>query len=505
MAALKTIKEFKKEFNDLISWIRDSVVVFQDDSPEAKAERIKRSETDKEYFAKTYFPHYIEDDFAPMHKEMFAICDIWKEPIVIAGAREVAKSTVISFFDELHKTVFKKNKFTVFVSDTEDTAISEFLFPIRAELEANPRLINDFGDFKTPNWAINDFITKTGKRFLALSPKMGAKGKRNRGFRPDRIILEDIENANSPKKKSIVNRKIKWINKDLRRAVNSKKWQFIFIGNYFSKKTIIHQLLTSDDFKHYLRYIFPAAKLDEATRKVKSLWESRLPSKELQEEFDDEPSTFRTERLQKPEDEEATFKEEWIRWVLPETIPNLDKYNLTVIHLQVVTYVDPSAGKGEEHCFKSIVTLAVDSTLTRKKYYVLNVWLKKTTVSSMVMNHVRLSNEFKSSHDGIESNGFQVSLKELYEAECDRINARMNIKMVNNQLSKEVRISRLQPLVEKGDLVFVDNSDQRLLVEQLIDFPDGEFVDGPDSLAGAVELADRYVLKKRNKAGAKVV
>lgn len=487
-------KDFIKQFEELRSWIRNSVDVFKDDSPESKEIRLRKAEKDKIYFAKTYFPHYCEDDFADIHKEMFDLSDTYMTPVVIAGARELAKSTIISFFDEMHKTCFKKNKFTEFICDTQETAASEFLLPIRAELEENPRLLNDFGEQKTSLWKMEDFVTRSGKRFLALGPKMGAKGKKHKSSRPDRIIIEDFENQNSPKKKSILKRRLKFILSDLMKSVNSKKWQVIFIGNYFSKKTIIHILLTDDRFKHWVRKIYSA--LIEVNGKFKSSWESRLPLKQLLEEQKEDPITFRTERMQKPDDEEAVFKEEWFQTFEYKEIENLD--------LPVVTYKDPSALKGEEHCYKAIIVLAVDKS--NATYYVINAWIKKASKWAGVNKHFDLSEQYKSAVDAVESNGYQATLREDYELLEAKRGKRLNLKMISNRLPKDVRVTRLSSLIERGYIKFIKNStDQNELLDELMDFPDGEYVDGPDALAGAVEVADQYILKKKNKVSASIL
>lgn len=486
-------KEYDKQYDELLRWIENNTQAFPDDSEKAKRDRIAKAKVDKIFFAKTYFPHYIEDEFAPVHKELFLLADVMNKPIALAGAREViAKSTIISFFDEMHKTCFKLNRFTVFICDTLETATSEFLFPLRAELEANQRLINDFGDQKTTYWGMSDFLTKSGKRFLALGPKMGTKGKRNKGIRPDRIIFEDMENMNSSKKKSIITRKLKWIDRDVMKAVNSKKWQFIFIGNYFSKKTIIHQLLTSETYSHWIRKIFPA--MVEVGGKLKSVWESRFPTKMLLKEQQEDPATFRTERMQKPDDEEAIFKEEYFKWVNENEVPK---------HLPVVTYIDPSAGKGEEHCFKAIIVLATDKE--KADYYVLHAWIRKTSKWASVERHIQLSQKFHSLFDGIESNGYQLTLKEDYEMIEQRIGKRIGLKMINNRLPKDTRIASMQSPIERGHFYFVRGSDMQMLVDQLIDFPDGEFVDGADALAGAKDVSDTFVLRKTNKVGVKVL
>lgn len=505
-------KEFEEKMNGLKRWILSSVPVFTDNSELAKEERRKRALEDKFYFAITYFPHYIEYNkdadidalykkyflkgkkaeyaealgFSSIHSELFDLADIHFTPVAIAGFRELAKSTIVSTIDELHKTVFKLNRFTMFLCDTQETAMSEFLLPLKAELEENPRLKNDFGNFKSKDWRNEDFTTSTGKRILGIGLKMGAKGKRNKGTRPDRIIIEDIENMNSSKKKTAITRKIKFILKDVGKSVNFKKWQLIFLGNYFSKKTVIHYLLTSDECKHWIRRVYSVFK--EVKGKMKSVWEFRFPTKLLLDEKAKDPKTFRTEREQKPEDEEAMFSEEWIQY--------FDDKDVDMDKLTTLTYHDPSALKGEEHCYKAIIVLGVD--VQKLIYYVLYAWVQKTSKWKSVDRHFQLSEKFRSSIDGIEANGYQSTLREDFEILEKKYGRRLNIKMITNRLPKETRISKLASPVERGFIKFRRNNggDMTDLIDQLVDYPDGEYVDAPDALSGAVELADIHVTKK---------
>ena len=510
-------RDFIKQYEELRSRISKAVSSFEDDSPEAKRIRLERAEHDKLFFAQEYFPHYCTDPFAPVHAKLFAIGDIYNTPNIIYGSRELAKSTILDFFDELHKTLFKKNKFTVFIADTKETAMAEYLFPIKVELEVNPRILSDFGDMKTNYWGLDDFILKTGKRFLSAGPFSGMKGKKAQGYRPDRIFLVDFENQNSPKKKSIIDRRIKFILRDVMKSVNSKKWQLFFEGNYFSKKTIMHRLLTSEEYKYWNRFGFPALipKSHPLANKkyfknvevnpelimggdgcdVVSIWEERLPLAMLLKERDEDPATFRSERMQKPDDEDANFQEEWFQYFNIEEIINAG--------LPVVTYQDPSAQKGEEHCYKAIIVLAIDKEAGI--YYVVDAYINKTSKWNTLIKHWELSELWNSFIDGIEGNGFQYTLKEDWEIIEREKGKRKNLKLNTATQNKEVRISSLTSPIERGFIKFRSgHHGVRLLIDQLLDFPDGD-KDGPDALEGAKSLADRFIYKKKSQVKARVL
>ena len=68
----------------------------------------------------------------------------------------------------------------------------------------------------------------------------------------------------------------------------------------------------------------------------------------------------------------------------------------------------------------------------------------------------------------------------------------MPISPCVNQISKVVRIRSLTPFLTRGEFKFKRGSrGARLLVDQLRDFPYGEFDDGADSLEMACRMAQR--------------
>ena len=80
-------------------------------------------------------------------------------------------------------------------------------------------------------------------------------------------------------------------------------------------------------------------------------------------------------------------------------------------------------------------------------------------------------------------------MKEQLAKESARQGLYLPIQGVRSTEDKTIRVSALQPDVKNGYLRF--GPDQRLLIEQLSQFPLGAHDDGPDALAGAVALARR--------------
>ena len=69
--------------------------------------------------------------------------------------------------------------------------------------------------------------------------------------------------------------------------------------------------------------------------------------------------------------------------------------------------------------------------------------------------------------------------------EASKQGVHLPIKPVKSNAPKEIRIKSLEPLIENGLILFKEN--QKLLLEQLEEFPKGAHDDLPDALAYAVK------------------
>lgn len=153
--------------------------------------------------------------------------------------------------------------------------------------------------------------------------------------------------------------------------------------------------------------------------------------------------------------------------------------------------LDPSKGKdarfGDYSAFV-MLQLASDGTL-----YV-DADLAVRNIAVIVDTALELSRNFQPDAFAVETNQFQELLAtELLRVAQER---RMFLPLypIDNRVSKVVRIRRLTPLLAQGRIKFKAGSPgARLLMEQLRDFPHGDFDDGPDSLEMAFRLAGQYL------------
>lgn len=224
LQAIRNLREFDDAIaqlgDELREWIELEVSSFSTD-PVESAKRRERAVMDYRFFCQTYFPHYVPTPYHSAFQE-FAFKRL---PELIDGptdAREVhqaprgeAKSTYETQLGSLwcicranylagRGLPAKARKHMIgIVMNTEEQS-TEMLASIKAELEANPRLAQDFPEAVGQGrvWQSTTVITANN-----IKIRIGGTGKKMRGMkhgahRPDLIFLDDLENDENVRDKA---------------------------------------------------------------------------------------------------------------------------------------------------------------------------------------------------------------------------------------------------------------------------------------------------------------
>jgi predicted phage terminase large subunit-like protein len=204
-------KEFERELAILGEDIRNQIemecAAFATDAVASQTRRAQAWQ-DYEFFAKTYFPHYVPTPYFSLFQRF-----VFKRlPEVIDGdadGREVheaprgeAKSTYETQLGSLWCIVTGRKHMIGIIMNTEERA-AEMLESIKAELDTNPRLAMDFPEACGQGrvWQATTAITVNN-----IKVRIGGTGKKIRGmkhgpYRPDLIFLDDLENDENVKDK----------------------------------------------------------------------------------------------------------------------------------------------------------------------------------------------------------------------------------------------------------------------------------------------------------------
>jgi predicted phage terminase large subunit-like protein len=98
-----------------------------------------------------------------------------------------------------------------------------------------------------------------------------------------------------------------------------------------------------------------------------------------------------------------------------------------------------------------------------------------------------------------EDNGGQALLAEVLDAKAEQEGYHIPHGAETNSIHKDTRIEgTLSAPIENGVIrFFKSDPDQKELIDQLLQFPDGEYKDGPDALEGVVRKLLEYARKRK--------
>ncbi|HEJ4515342.1 TPA: hypothetical protein SL559_006541, partial [Pseudomonas aeruginosa] len=179
-------KSFLSELTELAVQFRRQIeaeVAGFDPDPKASAARRERASADYEYFARTYFPHYVKRGNALLHDYLYKrLPELVDHPDgqheAIAAPRGNAKSTLVSQIFVIWCVLTGRKHYPLIIMDAFEQAAT-MLEAIKAELEFNPRLAMDFpqGAGKGRVWQVGTIVTANDAKVQVFG-----SGKRMRGL-----------------------------------------------------------------------------------------------------------------------------------------------------------------------------------------------------------------------------------------------------------------------------------------------------------------------------------
>jgi len=511
-----TKKEFQERYQQILGRLYYEATAFADTSEAAKKARRAGALADPFVFFTTYLPHYFTNDFAPFHRELVELLSrrpgenvgaavgaassrpgrvepapttgtAVVTPVAVAAPREFAKTTITSFGYVLHQICHGRRHFIIIASDTEDLA-SDLTGYIYLELLYNERIKCDFGELVRNNWAVDDFVTLNDVRLKARGRGQRLRGLKHKQHRPDLIILDDVENDQQARSPDLVRKLLSWITGAIYPSIDAGGNLF-WIGTILARKSALYTAIHSEEepWKHWTRRIYRALNDAPGGTGVSpvqiSLWPARHPVATLLEQKRLMGSlAFNREKQNNPLDEEGVFQEAWFRFYYPADLTGKD--------LIVAGYFDPALAIGASADYKAIITVGLD----RKEmiFYVLDAYIRRGSLDEALRAAFIRHEQWYYWRFGVEDVLFQrLLINEFQRLEKER-KVILPLQPVAVKLSKEVRISRLSPLVERGQIRFCrGQGNQDLLLEQLLYFPASTVHDdGPDALEGAVGLLE---------------
>jgi predicted phage terminase large subunit-like protein len=500
MRTIKNLRQLESAWNEL----REEVMsrpLFPDTSDAAKAERKKRCENSIAEFGRTYFPEYVSAESARFHREWEKIRLTEREPVLLEAFRGSGKSTFFTLLDPIHEIAYGRRNFMIFSSYTEEKS-ALFTGRILLELKFNRRLIHDFGEFIPGNKAASV------KRFKAAVPGSGGKtvgvraisiGQDPRGFvhghaRPDYVRMDDIQSRQRARSRKFVRSTIDWVLQDLIPAL-AENYSAVIVATPLNTQCVASTLEKgTDEINPVKTYKFPAEKGG------KPAWPAAFPPSRLARLKKTIGSlSYAQEYLLVPVAlDERIFKEESIKGYAEEELAGI-RFNY------VFSWTDPSVKHEEKHCYKATVCAGITN---EGIIYILKTRIRKESVARMLEGMYLIYNNpspretytiQNPMYMFFEDNGAQSFLTEMLDMKTDLEHHSIPYKAETNTLHKDTRIEgTLSAPIENGVIRFLKSDpDQKELIDQLLQFPDGEYKDGPDALEGVVRKLLEYARKRK--------
>lgn len=237
-------KQALKEWEALVSSIKEASSINPLESYDDTQRRRRQLEKDPEAWNKYYISMFCTSEPAPFHVEAarrYDRCDRLFE--VLAWSRELAK-TSRKMMDILRLALQGKIHNVLYVSDSADNA-ERLLGQVKAQLEGNQRILQDYGEQITlGKWESREFTARCGCNFRALGAGQSPRGAKHKNYRPDCIVLDDIDTDEETRNPERVKQKWKWIERALLPAMSvSGRYRISFLGNIIAPDCIIKRAI----------------------------------------------------------------------------------------------------------------------------------------------------------------------------------------------------------------------------------------------------------------------
>ncbi|MBK6888571.1 MAG: hypothetical protein IPI59_15600 [Sphingobacteriales bacterium] len=481
------------EFDALIKEIRQATPILNlNETEQQKQARIKKLLSSYPEFIAYYFPNYSTSKLAKFHVEVVNYTANNKRFFAaIEWARDHAKSSTLWML-QIWLMLKKEINTAITVSKSKDNA-TKLIEPIRANLEANNRLIQDFGEFKSiNNWNSEDFKTSGGTNFVALGRGQSPRGIRNEAIRPDFICVDDIDDDELVENPERVEKLWKWVMTALFPSMSIVgKGRFIIAENRYADDSIIARAVEKAKILKKQGYPAYHKRINLLDTNGQPSWKERFTLKDCQYMIEALGYIFsQREYFNNPIREGRHFKPEFLQYC---TMGNLKTYPV------LIAYCDPSfSDKGDT---KALVLLG------RKdgQYHILKTYCAKASVDQMVAWHYELQTWLAGKNAAATFYMEEVFYQSLLYSNFAEYAKKHNLPpfpINGDKRAKPAKIQRLLAITghyERGNVYFntaeQENRHMQNLLEQHLSFnpPHKTPLDGIDAIEGAMYLIDRHI------------
>jgi predicted phage terminase large subunit-like protein len=470
---------------------------------------------------------------APIHRKFFDLCDYVNNVktdarLAIAAARGHNKSGTFSNEFPLKNIVFRKRKYILVVTET-DTLSKKLIGWINKQLKYNELLREDFGELLNEKQSMNEkdneevFITSEGSLVEASSSGKRLRGSRHGALRPDLVIIDDASSTHNENTKEAREKMLHWFNTEVV-PLGARGTAIVLVGTMVSATGLLNHVLKRKDFKAS----FHGAIVSEPNNPL--LWEQYNEMYAKIEDSEDMPEVdafYEANKEQLEDGVEVAWPWRWsYRQLMHEKVnmgtraynseyrnlafsedeqfffpDNYGKYHyriesgrtfiqyedqlIPINELVISGFWDIAQGKNARSCYNAVLTVGKHEKTGL--IFVLDEYASKEPAHVYIEVIVKKIRQFGHHVFSVETiNAQHEYFRQLQAAVRKEGLSRTRVNDVkSHNASKEQRMESLEPLFHNKTLVL--NEKHKILLDQLAQYPFGDYVDSIDALQGAVD------------------
>ncbi len=408
-------------------------------------------------FFLTYLPHYVLMPPADFHREMF---DLLGAPtprfISITGFRGCAKSTAAGLALPLWLALTRRAHFIIIINETEDV-VKLSIANIRQELEQNAMIQADFGNLlikqrgNPTKFTETNILLTNGVRILGISRGQKIRGLRHRQYRPDFVLLDDVEERKKVQSKEYRDETEAWLRRDVIPAIDERNGRLVVIGNLMHMDALMARLKADDLFE----------KRDYALLRPDGscTWPAKYPTQESLDEKRREvkEAAWLSEYLLKPVMPDGQdIKPEWIQHYDDEMLAGAE-YGSNVIG------VDLAISKSDTADYTTMVTIKVATLRDGSRKLLVQPspinarlsMLETVETATALVQSLRWAGLF------VEDVGYQRAAIEVMQQKG------LTVTPVKITTDKRARLKAVSPLIQAGTVLFPKTGCEDLITQVL--------------------------------------
>lgn len=439
-------------------------------------------------FCNTYMPDHFNKEFGKAQIELIETlekCTNTNSRIVRAMPRDHGKTTILAAYC-VWNIVTQRKRYIVYISDSADQA-ETVLADVKSELEENERILEDFGDLKTrKKWGLKSFVTSTGVQMVAKGARASMRGIKNKQFRPDLIVIDDLENDKNAETLLLRDKLHRWI----RRAVlnmPSAHGDVVMIGTILHFDSVMQRILKDP--------AWDSKKISATDENGEPVWKAEWPKERLeakQKEIGSE--AYSQEYLNNPVDDKTkpfkkTFYQGYVSGDL--LIPDGQGGRTRRFTTNFQTF-DPAYSGSKRSHWAAIMGVGVDP---ENHWWILDMYRAHAEETENIKAFMAMQARLGAMKTGVETVFNQIYFKNAIIEEQRKRNQWFEVMDLRaNVANKDKRIRGLVHRWEAGTIhIPEDHPLYTPFMTELYEYPHSKSDDMLDALAYVLQLTVDFI------------